>query len=85
MRRLFLAVSVALLVGIAAGLAVPRLWHRPQTLSECMMDRMKGQPAPMFAMVYGACQDEQKAEMTDRQVGLNGPWDDWKPVNKPNP
>jgi hypothetical protein len=74
MRYTFVAL-VAAALGLAIGLAAPH-FRKPQSLAECLMERMKGQPAPMFSTVYVFCTDQQKAEMTDKDVGI----DDWQRV-----
>ena len=70
---------VVAVLGVAVGLAIPSLRYKSQSLNECLIEHMKGMPGPMFTTVYEYCQDEKKAELTDKQVGLP---DDWQPVKR---
>jgi hypothetical protein len=73
--------TAALVAGVAIGLAAPRLWPHQQTLEECLIERMKGLPGPMFATVYTVCEAAKwpGRPMTDAEVGIEKK-DDWQPV-----
>lgn len=82
MKRTILVAGSALLVGIAAGVAIPKLRASPQSFDECMMDRMKGQSTAMFTIVYQFCQ--KATELKDSDI-WPGKEEGWVPVPKANP
>jgi len=85
-KRLILVAAGALLVGAGATIALQRLWSPPQSLNECLISHMKGQPDKMFAFVFELCQGQQKTiELQDSDIWPGKKADDWQPVAQPKP